>query len=188
MLGVSLTSVHNATHMQPRCTTLAATAWRPGRLSPLLRFLDGLKERSAAAANAAQHLFDSLLPRNLLGLQLIIFGRAPLRPWPAVVGSHNRTGGVTSSGESRRLCPLRRHGRLWRRLMVHPLQLLDLGATRLIARPAAAKARTQADQQKHVAESNHRHTIRWVYRNTYIRPPPSISTSSVLAPRMSHPS
>jgi hypothetical protein len=45
--------------------------------------------QSAATTNAAQHLFDSLFPRKFLGLQLIKFGGAPLRPWLGGVGSVN---------------------------------------------------------------------------------------------------
>src|SRR6266702_3013961 len=121
----------------------------------LSTFESGSNRQLAAAANAAQHLFDSLLPRKLLGLQLIKFSRAPLRPWPDILGPRNRACDVASVGERRRLYPLRRNGRLWGHVVLHPLHLRGFGAKHLRSRPAAAKAGAQADQQKRGAKSNH---------------------------------
>jgi hypothetical protein len=109
---------------------------------------------SAAAANAAQDLFDSLLPRKLLGLQLIPFRRASLRPWPD--GSRSRTGDVAGIGGNSRLRPWRGNVWLRRHCVAHPPQLLGFGSNRLMSRRAGAKACPHPDQQKSGVKSNHR--------------------------------
>src|SRR5262245_14190674 len=146
--GCRLSCARCCARVRDLCTTSTHTA----RLSPY-GFGDSHyfceredNSQSAATANAAQHLFDSLLPRKLLSLQLIEFGSAPLRPWPSGVGSRNRASGVPCIGESRRLYSLRRNGGLGRRIMLRPLQLWGVGGKRPISRSAPAKAHTQAYQ------------------------------------------
>jgi hypothetical protein len=161
MLWLGPTSVHKTTLYQNRCeqrrraqawTALRATARLPQSAVTLTTF-ESQKAQSAAAANAAQHLFDSLLPRKLLGLQLIPFSRAPLRPWPG--GSRSRTGDIAGIGGNGRLRPWRRDVRLRRHRVAHSLRLLGFGSNRLMSRRAAAKARPHPDQQKSDVKSNH---------------------------------
>jgi hypothetical protein len=70
--------------------------------------------RSAAATNAAQHILDSLLSRNLLRLKLIPFRRAPLRPWPDLARSSDRARDVAQVVASSGLDSSWRNRIFWR--------------------------------------------------------------------------
>ena len=100
----------------PNCANAArdASAAQP-RPSSSLDCSNERNCRSAAATNAAQHILDSLLSRNLLRQKLIPFRRAPLRPRPDLARSSDRardvaravgTSGLDSSSCNRIFWPV----------------------------------------------------------------------------------